>query len=234
MIRLKIVNALSKKPLNMKELSEMTDLSYSSISTTLHDLELRGMVYNQFNKYFLSNCIKLHMERISEIKKVVNFLVKFFNIIESHAVDTLPCSSICELDLLDGSDLLQSDSMDVFKVFNVIEEILKDAKHVRCIFPVFHENFNDRLNDLIDEGIFVEIKASVDVFKIYEKKSKTEFLSSFDSYNNFLLIITNEIMILGFFKEDGTFDQNRIIVSTSNDSLVWANKLFKRFKKLHK
>ena len=53
-VRLKVVIALKNNSLNMKELSRITDLPYSSISTTLHDLEVRGWVYRQYNKYSLS------------------------------------------------------------------------------------------------------------------------------------------------------------------------------------
>ena len=37
-------------------------------------------------------------------------------------------------------------------------------------------------------------------------------------------------MILGFFKNNGDYDQNRILISSSEKSLKWANNLFKNFK----
>ena len=37
-------------------------------------------------------------------------------------------------------------------------------------------------------------------------------------------------MILGLFKDDGYFDQNRLLTSKNDDSIKWANNLYKNFK----
>jgi predicted transcriptional regulator len=36
---------------------------------------------------------------------------------------------------------------------------------------------------------------------------------------------------LGLFKNDGAYDQNRLLVSSSANSINWANDLFENFKK---
>ena len=57
-IRLRVLATLFEKPQNMKSLTEVTKLSYSSISSTLHGLELKNLVYRESNKYYLSNSLK--------------------------------------------------------------------------------------------------------------------------------------------------------------------------------
>ena len=68
------------------------------------------------------------------------------------------------------------------------------------------------------------------LFEVFDEKSKIENLSFFNGEKTFLLIITNELMILGLFKEDGYFDQNRLLTSKNSDSIKWANNLFENFK----
>lgn len=46
----------------------------------------------------------------------------------------------------------------------------------------------------------------------------------------FLLISTNDVMVLGLFKEDGYFDQNRLLTSKNEKSIKWADNLFNNFK----
>ena len=62
-IRLKILATLFVCPLNMKDINSITSLSYSSISSNLHNLELKGHVYREHNKYFLSNSTKLKVSK---------------------------------------------------------------------------------------------------------------------------------------------------------------------------
>ena len=73
-IRLRILSALFEKPQNMKDLADLTRLSYSSISSTLHGLELKEFVYRESNRYYLSNSLKVIIRHVLELKDVVNFI----------------------------------------------------------------------------------------------------------------------------------------------------------------
>lgn len=233
-IRLKILAALYERPHNIKELAEATRLNYSSISATLHGLELKDFVYREFNRYHLVNAIRIQMKNVLELKEVVNLLNDFFNIIDGHVVDMIPEKSVAELYLLGRANLLESGGVDAYKIYNFIENSLNEANEVRCILPFYHVDFNRRLNSMVKKGRFVELIVSKDVLEIYESKSKVKYLSSFEENSNFLLIVTDKMMILGLFKDDGFFDQNRLLTSKNEDSLKWANNLFENFKNKNK
>ena len=233
-IRLKILAVLFEKPQNMKDLADNTKLSYSSISTTLHGLELKNFVYRESNKYFLSNSLKVQMKSVLELKEVVNLLNKFFNIIDGHIVDKVPNKSVSELYLLGKANLLESDGIDAYKINNYIENALSDAKRVRCILPFYHLGFKDKLDDLVKDDKHVEVFVSREVFETFEENSEIKYLNSFNEKNNFLLIVTDKMMIFGLFKDDGHFDQNRLLTSKNKDAVKWANNLYKTFKKKNK
>jgi predicted transcriptional regulator len=44
-VRLKILASLYDSPQNMREMTKTTGLSYSSISSNMHDLELKNLLY---------------------------------------------------------------------------------------------------------------------------------------------------------------------------------------------
>ena len=234
LIRLRVLKALYDNPSNMKELTHTTDLSYSSISSTLHKLELRDMVYRNSNRYYLASSLKLQMKNILQLSIIINLLDEIFNIIDGHIVHKLPMESILELHLLDGSLMLESDGVNADMIDNLIENNIGEAKSARCILPVYSEGINAKLNELADDGKFVEIKVSEKLSNIYNSRSRVKYISTFRGKNNFLLIITDKMMILGFFRNDGIFDKNRLVISTGKDSLKWANNLFRYFKKLNK
>lgn len=233
-IRLKILASLLEKSQNMKDLAKSTELNYSSISSTLHGLEIRDFVYRESNKYFLSNSLKVQIKHVLELKEVVNLLNRFFNIIEGHVIDMVPEKSINELYLLGKAELVESVGIDAYKINTCIESSLADANRARCILPFYQLNFNERLNSLVNDGKFVDLIVSDEIYEIYEKKSDSRYLSSFKSKNNFLLIVTDKMMILGLFKDNGHFDQNRLVVSENKDAMMWANNLFRNFKKRNK
>ena len=234
LIRLKILAVLYDEPLTMKDLNYNTRLSYSSISSNMHHLELRGHVYRYKNKYFLSNSTRLQIEEVLELENIMKLLNEFFNILDKHLVKMIPNQSVAELYLLGKANLIESDGIDVYKMYNYIEDVLTSAGEVKCVLPFYHENFNEKLNDLVDENKNVEAVVPEVIIGLFEEKSRIKKLSGFKGEHNFLLIITDEVMILGLFKDDGYFDQNRLLTSKNEDSILCANNLFENFKNENK
>lgn len=232
--RLKILAALHEGPKNMKDLTVDTGLSYSSISSNMHELELKDYVYRESNRYFLSNSMKLQIEGILEFEMIVEILNQFFNILDKHLVEMIPNQSIAELYLLGKASLIESNDVDAYRTYNYIENALRQAKHVKCVLPFYYENFNDLLNSLVESNKSVEAIVFKDILHVFQKKSKVKKLSSFSQNNNFLLISTDKVMILGLFKDDGSFDQNRLLTSKNEDSIKWGDDLFENFKKENK
>ena len=96
---------------------------------------------------------------------------------------------------------------------------------------MYSDILNGALNGLAENGNYVELRVSENLSRIYDENSKAKYIAAFKGKSNFLLIVTNRAMILGFFRDDGIFDKNRILISTGDDSLKWANNAFGYFKK---
>jgi len=196
----------------------------------MHKLELNGYIYRESSKYYLSNCMRLKIETILELNEIIYTLNKFFNILDKHLVDMIPNESVAELYLIGQANLIESRDIEAYRIYDYIEHVLNQAKEVKCILPFYYENFNRQLDGLIENKIDVEAIVSDNIFNIFEKESKIENLFSFSQNKNFLLIITDEVMVLGLFKEDGYFDQNRLLTSKNADAIKWAVNLFENFK----
>ena len=76
----------------------------------------------------------------------------------------------------------------------------------------------------------VEIYVPENLLNSFERKSGIECLNPFDELDSFLLIITDKEMVLGFFMDNGYFDQTRILTSKNEDSLMWAKNLYENLK----
>lgn len=233
-VRLKILASLFKNPQNMKEMSQTTGLSYSSISSNMHDLELKNLLYREHNKYFLTNTTRLRIENVLELNRMVSLLNEFFNILDGHIVDMIPNESVAELFLLGKANLMESSGVDAYRTYNFIENSLSEAESVKCIIPFFYEPFFDVLSELISQKKDVEILVPANLLGLFKEKTSIESLVPFKEYNSFLLIVTDDVMILGLFFENGKYDQNRLLTSKNDYCLKWANDLFKNFKKENK
>lgn len=233
-VRLKILASLFKSPQNMREMTETTALSYSSISSNMHDLELKNLVYREQNKYFLTNTTRIRIENVLELNRMVCLLNEFFNILDGHIVDMIPNESVGELYILGKANLMESSGVDAYRTYNFIENSLSAAESVKCIMPFYYEPFFDILSECISQGKDVEILVPANLLEIFRKRTNIKNLVPFKEYNSFLFIVTDEVMILGLFFENGKFDQSRLLTSKNEYCLGWANNLFREFKKENK
>ena len=234
LVRLKILATLYVQPLNMKELKNVTGFSYSSISSNMHCLEFYGFVYRAYNKYYLNNTVKIQIESILELNWVLVLLDEFFNIINDHIVENIPDEAIHDLYLLNMANLMESNDVDVYKTINFIEDSLDGAENIKCIIPFYHSSINNKLNELAKENKNIEVMIPKSVFNIFRKESNIKNLLSFDIDSSFLLIVTDEVMIFGLFKDEGYFDQNRLIISQNEKCFNWAYELYEKFKNEYK
>ena len=179
-VRLKVLTTLFEKPQNMKELTDASGLSYSSVSSTMHDLELKGWVYREQNKYFLNNSTKVRIGDILDVDMILFMLEEFFTILHGHVIDMVPCESILQFQLLKTATLMESSGVDAYRTYHFIQNCLSDAEEVKCIMPIFYEPFFSILDDLINSGNDVEIYVPQNLLNSFEQKSGIECLMPFD------------------------------------------------------
>ncbi len=229
-VRLKVLAVLFEKPRNMKEMTDATQFSYSAVSSTIHDLENKNWVYRDHNKYFLTNSTKIRIGNILELDNMFLLIDEFFNILHGHIVDMIPVDSILDFKMLQTADMMESSGVDAYRTYQYIQNCLEGAECVRCVMPIFYEPYFEVLSELISNQKDVEIYVPENLLNSFEIKSGIECLNPFDELDSFLLIITDKEMVLGFFMDNGYFDQTRILTSKNEDSLIWAKNLYKNLK----
>ncbi len=237
MIRLKILENLYESPMNMKGINQKTKFNYSAISNNMHMLELGGYVYQENKNYFLSNSMKVIMGNILQFAKLTYLLENISPICLDHIVQALPIDSINNLHYLNGVDLIESDELNIYKTYDIIKNSISKSDYVNAILPFSYNEFNDSFNKLLSKNKKVHIISPLDIkefliknFNVSDENLKIDFLD-IDEINYILLLCTDKKMILGFFKDDATFDQNRLLISTHDSCIKWANDLFYHFNK---
>jgi len=237
LIRLTILKKLYESPMNMKEINQETNINYSAISNTLHMLELAGHVYRKKNNYQLSNSMRIYVSNILKLAELTILLDEISEITQNHIVNSLPLESIYELNNLNGIDLIESDGLNVYKTYELIEKAIMKSEHVNAILPFSYCDINDSFNEVLKKDKKIRLISPLEIkdilFKHLNISDDNLEINFFDfkETDYLLLISTDKKMMLGFFKDDGAYDQNRLLTSTDDKCISWANELFENFKK---
>ena len=240
--RLKILQCLLNSPQTLKEIHEKTGLNNSSISINVSSLESKGYVVNKNDRFYLTNSSKLILTNIFYLNKSINFLDKNANFFNEHKLDNLKFNALKDISSLESSELVESTPFDIFKTMKLYKEFGFRSKSIKTIFPFMYPQINEIFTDWFEND--VEIKL------ILEKNVSDAFAESFNNYRfdkksnskilvkpleeglDFALFVTEEVIILGFYKNDGKFDQNAVYISKEKEAILWGNEIFEEYENL--
>lgn len=233
LVRLHLLFSLYEQDRTMKEINSTTGLSYSAISSNIHTLEGNGYVMREGNRYFLSNIMKFYLKNLMEFNKTIAILKEFFNIFENHKVRGLPSKSIEELYMVEECRLLESCGTNAYKINKIILDTVEKSHSLKAILPISFQELTDAIVNRADENGKLDLKLSADIYDLFSEnigiKNDNIKISVIRGDLNFLLMVTDEAMILGLYRKDGSYDQNRVLMSKSENALRWANMLFGSF-----
>ena len=241
-IRLKILGELDKKPDNVQGIAKKTSIAYSSVSNNIGKLETHNYITKVENKYYINPMTQVYFKTLMDFKNSVELVNDYDAFWDKHDINQLSIESIKRITDLKNSQLIETTPIDIYKTHNTIKNQLMDSKNVRAIFPYIHPEYpkliesileNDGTVELIvPKGIFNELMFRINSNVRREAiRNKKLNVYSFKDDLNLYLTICDDNMSLGLFKNDGSFDQNRVLVSNDRQSYIWAEELFNHVKK---
>ena len=90
---------------------------------------------------------------------------------------------------------------------------------------------NGSIELIMEKNIYKGLSSQIDekVKRRSRKNGRLKIHALKENLEIYLLICDNK-MNLGLFKNDGSYDQNRILTSNTEESINWANSLFETIK----
>ena len=240
-IRLKILSELNKHPNNVRGLVKTTKITYSSVSSNITKLEENNYIKKVNNKYQINPMAKIYFKTLMDFKKSIEIINSYTSFWDKHDLKLMSIDSVRNINDLKNSQLIETTPLDIYKTHNTIKKQLMNSKNVRAIFPYLHPEYPKLIEKILKNGGSIELILPKEIVKailipIEEKlkkdakeKGKLKIYSTENDLNLYLTIC-DEKMSLGLFKNDGSFDQNRILISDDKKSFEWAEDLFKHTK----
>ena len=240
-IRLEILKELNKKPNNVHGLVKRTKITPSSVSNNVLKLEKKNYIKKIKNKYYINPMTQVYFKTLMEFKNTIETIHSYDSLWEKHNLTHLSINSIKQINALKNAKIIEATPIDIYKTHNTIKKQLIKSKNVKAIFPYLHPEYPKIIEKILENGGNVELILPQTIFKelvfringnirrtaIKQKKLKTY---NFKKELNLYLTISNKNMSLGLFKNDGSFDQNRILISNNIQSCNWGIDLFENIK----
>jgi len=118
---------------------------------------------------------------------------------------------------------------------------LIESTNVKAIFPYLHPEYPELIEEILKNGGSIELIVPKNIMKalmepidkdLKNDAIKNDKLKLYSASNDLHLYLTicDEKMSLGLFKNDDSFDQNRILISQDSKSYQWADELFNHMK----
>lgn len=236
-IRLKILSELQKKPNSVKELVKKTKITYSSISSNLTKLEEHNHITKKKNKYYLNPLSEIYYKNLMEFKLSMDLIDDFNDLWDKHNIEQLSIDSIQNITDLKNSKLVETTPLDIYKTHNVIKDNMTKTRNIKAIFPYLHPEYPQLIENILKQSGTAELIIPRNmfremIFEIDDKVRKTAArkgrLKVYTTQKDLKLYLAlcDKTMSLGLFKNDESFDQNRILLSSSKQSRKWADDLF--------
>lgn len=242
-IRMKILSELYNHPDNIRGLVKKTKITYSSVSSNINKLEENNYIKKVDKKYFINPMAKMYFNNLMEFKKSIDIINDFNSFWDKHNLNQLGIDSMKNIADLKNSTLIETTPLDIYRTHNTIKSQLVDSKEVKAIFPYLHPEYPKLIEEILKKGGSVELIVPKNILnpiitpidgKLRKNSQISKKLKVHPVKNelNLYLTLCDGKMSLGLFKNDGSFDQNRILISGDSKSYNWANELFKHVKQM--
>ena len=140
-IRLKILSELQKKPRSVKELVNVTKITYSSISSNLTKLEEKDHITKKKNRYYLNPLSEIYYDNLMDFKVSMDLIEDFDDFWRNHNIDQLTIDSVQNIIDLKDSELVKTTPLDIYRTHNVNKENILNSENIKAIFPYLHPEY---------------------------------------------------------------------------------------------
>lgn len=236
-IRLQILFSLLKGPKSMKEINEAHNLSFATISNNMKRLLEENLVKKVNNSFELTHFGKLKLNSITDFHQSTIFSNRFEDLLLNHDISGIPDFLIQDMGVFSDSELVQSTPEDIYKTHNMFKYLLTESKEIFGVSPISHPDYTELFQKLLKSNVKACLILTDDIIKRTVTTADLKTLTGSITNRNLELrrysgelkiafTVADNFVSLGLFSDDGSYDQNRDLVSKKQDAIDWTKRLF--------
>lgn len=236
-IRMQIMFSLLNGPKSMKEINQNHDLSFATISNNMKRLMSENLVKKVNNTFELSQFGRLKLDSIIDFQRSVIVSNKFEDLLLNHDLSGIPNFLIEEIGVFFDSEMIQSTPVDIYKTHNNFKYLLRESQVIFGVSPISHPDYIELFQDLLKINVKIYLVLTDDIIKKTVNTADFRTLTSSITNRNLEIrrypgdlkvacTVANNFVSLGFFSDDGTYDQSRDLISKKTEAIDWTKRLF--------
>ncbi len=229
-----------------KSLSDLREGLKISSTTALHalkELENNNLTFqNKRKNYALTNIGKIITMKLLDFSNTAEALKRQERFWFSHNLAGIPESLLMKIGYLKNSDVVEMDTLDMFKTHSVFVNFIKSAKWIKGVSPIFSTDYPEIFREMMENDVSVQIIVTKPVLKKTIDALGQETFDKLLLKSNFCLSIINEnlkvaftvtdsFFSLGLFTDDGIYDPTHDLMSTDEKAIDWGSHLFEYYLK---
>lgn len=245
-VRNKILMSLREGVKDLRDLKDEMKLDASTIIHSVRAMEAEDLLVEQEEGYHLTQIGKILSHKLFDMVKTLNALNKNREFWLSHQIDGIPQQFLERIGELGDSEIVKFTPTDLLKAFSTYFELVRKAKELKGVSPIFHPRFTTITERLAGKGVDVRLVLTNEVLKkmteALDEKRRRKLKNILQEEKNFGLwvtdadvkvafTVTNSILSFSLFLNNGTYDFGSDLVSHNKEAINWGRKLFDYYRK---
>ena len=236
-LRTETLMRLTEEKKDLSDLRKDLNKGSTTISHSLRELEENKLIHQDAEKYYsLTNIGKIMANGVIDLNDTMETLYKFESFWLAHDLSAVPDQLLDKLGQLKDSRIISGTPVLVFKAYETVINLLKDAKEVKVVSSILIPDITLLFDMLVAEKdmriILTEdaLYPSIEevglerVSKAIEKNFKLHMLKQNLKIGFFT--VTDRFMALVPYRLDGVFDWSSDLISCNKTAIDWGLALF--------
>lgn len=232
------------KSLTLSQLSEEVGASSPAAVHALRELAKEHLTYqDEKRNYALTNVGEIVMRKLEETNVTILALSKNRQFWLEHDLRGFPVNILDEVGCLEDAEVVESTPTDLFKIVSTFYMLLGNAKEIRGVSPIFLEGLTTNFVDFVTKGVDIELVMTPEVLDAVLKGSELTKLKdalkkalkgnlklyTIERRPEAAFTVTDYFLQIGFFRQDGSYDWSKELISYNENALSWGRKLFQHY-----
>lgn len=229
-VRRAVLLELHDRPRQRRELLDDVDASKSAVYDALNELRDRDLLREGRRRRWettgLGDLVADHVARRERASDVLAAHAEYWR---TYDPSVLPEPFRASVGALAGCERLQAPEAEPFRTVTQVAEVIERADRLGLVAPMYHDRYAEAVEcAAVDADARLLLDGTV-FHEVSERES-----ADWDDDNPrvrvadaaFVLVVTDDAVVLALPDEDGSFDLDCKLKATSDRALDWGRRLF--------
>ncbi len=241
-LRKNILISLKEGDKSLGDLRERLGISSTTAIHALRDLEKHRLTHqDKERKYCLTNIGSVIALKLMDFEDSADVLRKHERFWLEHDLSGIPEHMLEKIGWLKNSNIVQINSLDVYKTHESFVQFIKPAKWIKGVTPIFSADYPIVFKEIMEKNVPTQaILTDAVLNKTIDGLGRRKF-DKLISKNNFDILVINDnlkvaftitdsFLSFGLFTNNGIYDITHDLISTDNKAIHWGTELFEYYR----